>query len=104
MSSIEQWVLRIADSDMTWFGLSWLRPPPHRRITSLYVLLSSIVLGLPGLVVGAGLIYLFIGRLEPAIWLWMVALVLSIELALHIIFAHFWNRRADSLAQDVPPP
>jgi hypothetical protein len=98
MSSIEHWVLRIADSDLTWFGLNWPRPSPSRRITTIYVLFSSIVLGLPGLALGAGLIYLTFGQLEPATWLLMVTLVLSTEVVLHTVFVHFWNRRAKRLA------
>jgi hypothetical protein len=100
MKAIEYWVLRIADSDATWFGLGWLRPAKHKRVGFCYVLFSSILLGLPGVVAGAGLIYLFMGRVEQQAWLTMFLLVLCFELPMHGLFAHFWNRRVKKLAGD----
>jgi hypothetical protein len=100
MKAIEYWVLRIADSDATWFGLGWLRPAKHVRIGYWYILFSSILLGLPGVMVGAGLIYLFLGTVAPQVWLWMFLLVLLFELPLHCLFAHYWNRRAKASGND----
>ena len=97
MEAIERMVLRIADSNATWFGLGWLRPAKCEHVGYLYIIFSSILLGLPGVAVGAGLIYWFIGRVEPVVWLAMFVLVLLVELPLHGLFAHFWNRRAKSL-------
>ena len=97
MRSIEHWVLRIADSDATWFGLGWLRPARHECVGYYYILFSSVLLGLPGVLVGAGVVYLFLGTVEPRVWLWMFLLVLIFELPLHCLFAHFWNRRAKVL-------
>ena len=102
MKALEHWILRIADHDVTWCGLNWLRPAKHERVGQGYILLSSILLGLPGIAVGAGIIYLVIGRVDPSVWLSLFVLVMTIELPLHILFAHFWNRRAERLAQDVP--
>ena len=99
MKALEHWVLRIADSDATWFGLGWLRPAKHACVGYWYILFSSILLGLPGVIVGAGLIYLFLGTVQPQVWLWMLLLALLVELPLHCLFAHFWNRRAKSLGK-----
>ena len=102
MSAIEHWVLRIADSDATWFGLGWLRPAKHESVGFWYIIFSSILLGLPGVMVGAGLIYSFLGRVEPGVWLSLFLLVLFFELPLHGLFAHYWNRRAKALLSDAP--
>ena len=90
-------MLRIADSNATWFGLGWLRPAKHEHIGYGYILFSSILLGLPGVALGGGLVYWFLGRVAPAVWLSMFVLALLVELPLHALFAHFWNRRADTL-------
>jgi ABC-type Fe3+ transport system permease subunit len=102
MKALEHWVLRIADSDVTWIGLNWLRPPKHHRIGHRTVLLSSVLLGLPGIAVGAGLIYLFLGRIEPSVWLSLFVLVMMFELPMNALFARYWNQRAGKLAQHVP--
>ncbi len=101
MEAIGQMVLRIADCDATWFGLGWLRPAKHQHVGWLYVIVSSILLGLPGVAVGASLIYFMLGRVEAHVWLWMFILVLLFELPLHGLFAHFWNRRARELRTDL---
>lgn len=98
MRTLEYWVLRVADSNMTWVGLNWLRPAKHHRISLGYILLSSFFLGLPGIVVGAGMIFLAFGKLQTNVLLSMFALVMAIELPLHILYAHYWNRRAGKLA------
>jgi hypothetical protein len=100
MRALEHWVLRVADSDWTWLGLNWLRPAKHDRAGPGYILLSSILLSLPGIAVGGGLIYLAFGRVEAGVWLWLFAVVMMVELPLHILFAHFWNRRAEALTID----
>jgi len=94
-------MLRIADHDLTWVGLNWLRPAKHQRIGSCYVLLSSILLGLPGVAAGAGLLYLILGRVQPGEWVALFGIACLAELTLHILFAHYWNKRAENLAQDV---
>ena len=53
MRPLEHWVLRVADSDVTWFGLNWLRPSKHYHIGLVYILLSSFLLGLPASALGA---------------------------------------------------
>lgn len=98
MKSLEHWVLRIADCNATWIGFGWLRPAKQQHIGFGYILFSSVLLGLPGVAVGAGLIYWFLGRVEPRVWLVMFALVMLVELPLHLLFAHYWNRRAANLA------
>ncbi len=98
MKSLEHWILRIADCDATWIGFGWLRPAKQQHIGFGYILFSSVLLGLPGVAVGAGLIYWFLGRVEPRVWLVMFALVMLVELPLHLLFAHYWNRRAANLA------
>jgi hypothetical protein len=100
MKSLEHCVLRIADNDMTWFGLNWLRPAKQKRLGPGYIVSSSILLGLPGVFVGAGLIYLAFGQVTPGVWLGLFVLVTTIELTLHILFARFWNRRAGALVHD----
>lgn len=102
--SIEHWVLRIADSDATWFGLGWLRPAKHERLGSWYLLFSSILLGLPGVGVGAGMLYWFLGRVPLVAWIWLSLLALLVELPLHALFGHYWNRRAASLTPEAPEP
>lgn len=99
MAALEQWVLRIADSDATWCGLGWLRPARHRHLGPAYILISSLLLGLPGIALGGGLVFLTLGHVEPALWLTMFGLVMLIELPLHILFAHYWNRRANALRE-----
>lgn len=99
MKALEHWVLRIADSDMTWYGFNWLRPARNQRVGLCYILFCSFLLGLPGIVLGAGAIYLFFGRVDADAWLMLFVLVMPVELALHILFAHYWNRRAGKLAQ-----
>ncbi len=100
MKTLEHWVLRVADSDLTWFGLNWLRPARHDRIGLGYILVSSVLLGLPGLAVGTGMIYLALGRVGLSVWLSLFALVMLVEVPLHFLFAHFWNQRAKSLVQN----
>lgn len=96
-------MLRIADRDATWIGLGWLRPAKHQRIGFAYILLSSVLLGLPGMIMGTGLIYFCIGRVPPEILASIVLLVLLIELMLHSLFAHYWNRRAMTSTPNAPP-
>lgn len=99
MSALENWVLKVADHDLTWIGLGWLRPAKAQRVGLVYVLLSSVLLGLPGFVVGAGLICLFLERVEPRVWLGLFLLVMVVEVPLHLVFARFWNRRAERLSR-----
>ncbi|MCX6929294.1 MAG: hypothetical protein NT154_39650 [Verrucomicrobia bacterium] len=101
MKTLEHWVLRVADSDLTWIGFGWLRPAKHARVGIGYILSSSMLLGLPGIVAGAGLIYLVLGRVEAKVWLSLFVLVTVFELLLHLLFAHYWNRRAERLALEV---
>ncbi len=98
MKVIESWVLRIADNDRTWIGLGWLRPSKHQRLGCDYILFSSLLLSLPGIAVGAGLIWYFLGNVEPQIWLMLFLITTTVELLLHGLFAHYWNRRANTLA------
>jgi hypothetical protein len=98
MKVIESWVLRIADSDRTWIGLGWLRPSKHQRLGYDYVLFSSLLLSLPGIAVCAGLIWYFLGNVEPRIWLMLFLITTTVELLLHGLFARYWNRRASTLA------
>jgi hypothetical protein len=97
MGTWENWVLKVADHDLTWIGLGWLRPAKEQHVGPAYVLFSSILLGLPGFVVGVGLIYLFLGRVESRVWLGLFLLVMIVEVPLHLVFAYFWNRRAERL-------
>jgi amino acid permease len=103
MRTLEHWVLRIADSDLTWLGYGWMRPARQQPVGFGYILFSSVLLGLPGVAVGAGVIYWFVGHVEPRVWLAMFALVMLVELPLHALFAHYWNRRAASLARNQSP-
>lgn len=100
MKSFGHWVLRVTDSDACWFGLGWLRPAKSDRIGPLRLLISSIILGLPAVLLGVGLIYWFVGRVELEVCLVLFALALCTELLLHAIWAFFWNRRAAALAAD----
>jgi hypothetical protein len=68
MELVGRVVLRIADSNATWHGLGWIRPQKHLRVSRRYILLSSILLGLPGTALGGGLIYWFSGHVEPVLW------------------------------------
>lgn len=100
MRSIGHLVLRITDSDACWFGLGWLRPAKRDRISLLRLLLSSVVLSLPGVLVGVGLVYWLLGQVKLEVCLLLFAVAMFIELPLHSIWAHFWNRRAAALARE----
>lgn len=67
-----------------------------------YILLSSVLLGLPGMAVGAGLVYWCLGRVDPKVWLWLFVLTMLFELPSNILFAHYWNLRAKKLTRDDP--
>ena len=97
MKTLECWVLRCADSDMTWVGLNWLRPATHDHIGTGYILLSSLLLGLPGIIAGADMLYLVFGQVQASVWLSLIMLVLAVETLLHLVFAIYWNRRARQL-------
>ncbi|HEX5220819.1 MAG TPA: hypothetical protein VFZ59_14715 [Verrucomicrobiae bacterium] len=99
MKQLEHWVLRIADNDLTWIGFNWMRPAKERRIGIGYILFSSFLLALPGIVAGAALLYVVRGAVEPRVWLALFSLGMAIDLSLHALFAHYWNRRAASLLQ-----
>ncbi len=101
MKRIEHWALRVADSDMTWFGLNWLRPARHQRIGCVGVVFGAVLLALPGIAAGAGLIYLVLGHVDPEVWASLVVLVVLLELALCLPSTHYWNQRAKKLVQDV---
>ena len=101
MKTIERWFLRVADSDWTWIGLSWLRPAKDARIGIGYIIGSSILLGLPGIVAGAAMLYFAFGKVSLGAWLFLFVAATMVELLLHIVFAHFWNRRAGELMRNV---
>jgi hypothetical protein len=101
MKTLEHWVLRVADSDMTWVGLNWLRPAKHQRIGYVWIVFSSMMFALPGIAAGAGLIYLVLGHVDSEVWVSLFVLVVLVELALCLLSAHYWNRRAESLVQSV---
>ena len=42
------------------------------------------------------------GRVESEVWLSLFPLVMLIELPLHGLFAHPWNRRAAALVRNIP--
>lgn len=77
-----------------------MRPAKHQRIGVGYILLSSLFLSLPGIAVGAALLsWLRQERVEAKAWLTLFALAMAVALSLHALFAHYWNRRATSLAK-----
>ena len=99
MEAIGQIVVRIADSNATWFGLGWLRPEKHEHVSYRYILFSSILLGFPGVGLGGGLIFLFLGLVHGEI---LITQLLGAELSHDNDFAsrnaHSWpvavlNRR-----------
>jgi len=97
MSAIERWCLRCADKDSTWIGLNWLRPAKEARVGVIYVVVSSLILGMPGILLGAGALYLAFGKVEWDAWVMLVTLVFVVEAAMHAVFAWSWNRRARQL-------
>lgn len=97
MKTIERWVLQISDSDWTWKGFGWMRPEKHERIGPWYILFSSVLLGVPGIVVGIGLLFVAFGQVASETWVAIVVVVVLVELLLHAVFAHYWNRRATEL-------
>ena len=101
MKVLERWVLQIADSDLTWIGFGWLRPAKDQRVGLVYILFSSILLGLPGMVMGVACLHLFLGRTELSTLLCLGVAVTILELFFHALFAHFWNRRATELRRDL---
>ncbi len=98
---LQNWIYRITDSDKTWYGLGWMRPEKHTHLGPGYIILASILLGLPGITVGAGFIYLVLGQVTPGAWLWLFALALLIELPLNIVVAYYWNQRAKELTTNI---
>jgi hypothetical protein len=40
----------------------------------------------------------FVGHVDPVLWWLMFALAVSVELPLHLLLAHYWNRRVVELA------
>lgn len=96
--------LRLADSDAAWGGFGWLRPRKDRPIDLPYIFLSSIVLALPGLAAGGALLYAMRGRVELKAWLAPFAIAMTVDLALHGVFARCWNRRANRLAANKASP
>jgi hypothetical protein len=102
MSTVRQWVLRIADSDLTWIGFNWMRPAKSHRVGWAYLLFSSVLLGLPGFVVGVSALYLFFGHVNAVTLAIVFAFVMAVELPLHMLFAHYWNERASRLV--LAPP
>lgn len=84
----------MADHDLTWVGLNWLRPAKHQRIGYAYVLWMSFILGLPGVLAGAALLFAFVGRVAPEAWCTLFLLVMALQVPMNLIFARVWNRRA----------
>jgi len=101
MKTIKRCFFRVADSDWTWIGLSWLRPAKDAHIGIGYIMGSSILLGLPGIGAGAAMLYFAFGRVSLGTWLLLFVAATMVELLLHIVFAHFWNRRAGELMRNV---
>jgi hypothetical protein len=99
MGTIERWMLRIADHNLTWIGFNWMRPAKQTRCGLRYILLSSLLLGLPGVLIGAGLLYFLLGTVGWKAWAALFAFAMALEVSLHIVFAYYWNRRADALAR-----
>ncbi len=97
MKTIESWVLRISDSDWTWKGFGWMRPRKQERIGPWYILFGSVLLGLPGIVVGIGMLFLAFGKVGLETCGVIAAGVVLVEVLLHSVFAHYWNRRAAAL-------
>ena len=101
MKTIERWFFGMADSDWNWIGFSWLRPAKHARIGIGYIIGGSILLGLPGVGVGAAMLYFAFGGVSFGAWLFLFVAATMAELLLHIVCAHFWNRRAGELMRNV---
>ena len=97
MSAFERWFFRIADSDACWYGLGWLRPAKTESVGPLWIMAASVILGLPGVGVGIGLIYLVLGTVQPEVCWGIFLAVTLVELVLHVISAYFWNKRAVTL-------
>ena len=95
MKVIENCVLRIADSDWAWTGFNWMRPAKQQRIGFGYILFSSLLLSLPGIAAGAGLLYGLRRSAELKAWIALLAFALAIALSLHAVFAHYWNLRRE---------
>jgi hypothetical protein len=81
-----------------------MRPHKESRVGFAYLFASSVFLGLPGVVVGAGLIYFVVGSVVPEFWLALWAIVLGVEFVLHGLFGYYWNRRADMLVRSDRSP
>ena len=101
MKTIERLFLQVADCDWTWIGLSWLRPAKDVRIGIGYIIGSSILLGLPGVGAGATMLYFAFGGVSLGAWLFLFVAATMVQLLLHIVCAHFWNRRAGELLRNV---
>jgi hypothetical protein len=97
MERFERWFYRVADSDVSWYGFQWLRPAKTERVGPGRIVLSSIILGLPGAGAGIGLIYFILGSITPATCGVIFSAVTLVELALHVVWAHYWNKRAAAL-------
>jgi hypothetical protein len=98
MGALERLVLRVADWDGTWWGLGWLRPAKHHRVGVGRLVLIRLVLSVPGVAVGLGLIYLGARRLDPSLCLAVFAGLMLVQVCLNVPWAYFWNRRAAALS------
>jgi hypothetical protein len=100
MKRLEELFLRVADSDWSWIGFNWLRPAKETHAGIVYILFSSFILGLPGIVIGGVAIDRFCGNPGWEVWLGLFAVVMIVEMLAHLVFAHFWNRRAETLRRE----
>lgn len=102
MEAFERLVLRLGDWDGTWWGLGWIRPAKHERISFGRLLVISFVLSVPGTAVALGLIFLAVRRLDPIFCLALFAGLMLLQACLNVPLVYFWNRRATALP--IPAP
>lgn len=76
-----------------------MRPKQEERVGFLYVLFSSMLLGLPGIVVGIGALFVVFGTVGLRTCGLIFGSVVLFEMLLHLVFAHYWNRRAAALVE-----
>jgi hypothetical protein len=94
METFERLVLWMADWDVTWWGLGWLRPAKCQRISAAKFTLLVFVLAAPGALVGLGLIYFALGKLDPSVGVLVSGVLVLLQACLNAPMVYFWNRRA----------
>jgi len=101
LDDLEHIANTLSDSDRHWWPFVFLRPPREVRISTARSALLAVLYGVFAGVLGNLLLALVGKRLSP--WLLPVGVTLGCFVAIRLLTATFWNRRAARLARGRPP-